>query len=80
MLCDNQSAISITHNHVQHDKTNHVEIDWVFIKEKLDASLIHIPYVPSEEQVENVLTKGLAVKRLMDLTCKLGVIDIHSPT
>ena len=78
MFCDNQSAISITHNHVQHNRTKHVEIDWHFIKEKLDAGLIKIPYVSSKDQVAVVLTKGLAAKRFEDLICKLGMIDIHS--
>ena len=40
---DNKSAINITHNLVQHDRTKHKEIDRHFIKEKLDSGLIYTP-------------------------------------
>ena len=79
LWCDNQSAISIAHNPVQHDRTKHIEIDRHFIKEKLETGLIHLPYVPSKEQVLDILTKGLPVKRFEDLVSKLGMCDIHSP-
>ena len=36
----NKSTITITHNPVQHDQTKLLEIDWYFIKEKLDNCLI----------------------------------------
>ena len=79
MFCDNKSAISIAHNPVQHDRTKHVEIDRHFIKEKLDSGLIATAHVPSGLQLADMLTKGLPTERFQELTCKLGMIDIHSP-
>ncbi|XP_071719311.1 secreted RxLR effector protein 161-like [Rutidosis leptorrhynchoides] len=35
ILCDNEAAIAISKNPVQHDRTQHVEIDRHFIREKL---------------------------------------------
>ncbi|KAA0057485.1 putative mitochondrial protein [Cucumis melo var. makuwa] len=47
LFCDNNVAINIANNPVQHDRTKHVEIDRHFIKERLDSGNICIPYIPS---------------------------------
>ncbi|XP_072087332.1 uncharacterized mitochondrial protein AtMg00810-like [Arachis hypogaea] len=65
---------------VQHDRTKHVEIDRHFIKEKLDNGLIATKYIPSRLQLADMFTKGLPIEHLKDLTCKLGMIDIHQQT
>jgi len=79
LACDNKSVISTAHNLVQHDRTKHVEIDRHFIKEKLDNGLIATEYIPSRLQLVDIFTKGLPTKQVEDLTCKLGMIDKHSP-
>ena len=77
---DNKSAISFAHNHVQHDRTKHIEVDRHFIKEKLESGLICTPFVSSKDQLAYVLTKGLPSTVFWDIICKLGMEDIHSPT
>ncbi|MBT0647308.1 Ty1/Copia family ribonuclease HI, partial [Escherichia coli] len=57
--CDNKAAISIAHNPVLHNRTKHFEIDRHFIKEKLQEGIICTPFVPTTQQVADVLTKGL---------------------
>ncbi|CAL2271104.1 unnamed protein product [Prunus armeniaca] len=58
--CDNKSAFEIANNLVQHDRTKHVEVDWHFIKEKLEHKLISIPFVPFSEQLADMLTHALS--------------------
>ncbi|KAA0054163.1 Cysteine-rich RLK (RECEPTOR-like protein kinase) 8 [Cucumis melo var. makuwa] len=74
------SAISIANNPVQHDRTKHVKIDRHFIKERLDSGSICIPYIPSSQQVADVLTKGLLRPNFDFCVSKLGLIDIYVPT
>lgn len=78
--CDNKAAIEIAHNPVQHDRTKHVEIDRHFIKEKLDAGIIMFPFVRSEDQLADALTKAVSNSAFSDSLDKLGMRDIFAPT
>jgi hypothetical protein len=73
LCCDNQAAINLVHNLIQHDTTKHVEIDKHFIKEKSDIRL-------SIDQVADVLTKGVNVVSFLKLCDKMGLIDIFAPS
>jgi len=68
--CDNESAIDIAYNSIQHDKTKHIEIDRHFIKKKLEV-LGCMSYILSKQQVVDVPTKGLNTSNFHDLTTKL---------
>jgi len=73
LYCDNKSAISIAHNPVQHDGTKHIEVDRHFIKEKLDSGLICTPYVSTQSQLADILTKGLNAINFERIISKLGM-------
>ena len=79
LQCDNQSAISIAHNPIQHDRTKHVEVDRHFIKEKIEDKIITINYIPTGQQLADIFTKGLSEKQFTILLSKLGLIDIYRP-
>ncbi|PRQ39952.1 putative RNA-directed DNA polymerase [Rosa chinensis] len=78
--CDSKSTIEIAHNHVQHDRTKHVEVDRHFIKKNLDRKIICFPFVYTEDQLADVLTKGVSRKLFDNSIDKLGMIDIYAPT
>ncbi|CAL9025768.1 unnamed protein product, partial [Prunus brigantina] len=78
--CDNKSAIDIAHNPVQHDRTKHVEVDRHFIKEKIEKKIIRLPFVKSEDQLADILTKAVCSRVFYDSLTKLGIGDIYAPT
>ena len=78
VFCDNKAAIAIAHNPVLHDRTKHVEVDKHFIKEKLEG-LICMPYIPTEDQAVDILTKGLPKKQFDKLVSMIAMEDIFKP-
>ena len=80
IYCDNKAAVSIAHNPVLHDRTKHIEVDKHFIKEKIEAGTICLPYIPTAQQVADILTKGLSTKQFKFLVGKLAMEDIFQPS
>ena len=56
----------------------HIKIDKYFIKEKLDSGLISAPYVFTNCQLVNILTKGLSSMTFQASVSKLGIENIYS--
>lgn len=79
LRCDNESAVKIANNHVQHDRTKHVEIDRHFIKDHLEKKTIELPHVSSEDQLADMMTKAVCGRVFECSLSKLGMLDIHSP-
>lgn len=79
LYCDNKAACDIAHNHVQHDRTKYVEIDRHFIKEQLEAKIIEVPHVQSQEQLTDILTKAISSKVFHHVLGKLGMKNVYAP-
>lgn len=58
LYCENKSAINVSHNPMQHDRTKLIEVDKHFIREKNLCGLICTLFVTTDQQLADVLTKG----------------------
>lgn len=74
LLVDNQSAISLTSNAMFHDRTKHISIRHHFIREKVDSGEVTVEYIPTGEQVADVLTKGLSREKHVRFSYGMGII------
>nr|GLL31440.1 uncharacterized protein LOC109150751 [Ipomoea trifida] len=61
MFCDNKYAIAIAENHVFHERTKHIDIDYHIAREKLNEGLFMLLPVASSAQVADGLTRALPI-------------------
>jgi len=56
---DNQGAIAIAKNPVNHARTKHIDIKFHYIREQVRLGSVKLKYIPTADQVADVLTKAL---------------------
>ena len=49
IVCDNQSCIKITKNHVFHDRSKHIEIRYHFIHDMVQRGALKLQYISTDE-------------------------------
>jgi hypothetical protein len=78
LLCDNESAIKIAYNPVQHSRTKHIEIRHHFIRDHVARGDIDLLYVGTKDQLADIFTKPLDESRFCYLRNELNIIDSRS--
>jgi ribonuclease HI len=59
VYCDNISAVYLSTNPIQHQRTKHVKIDLHFVREKVAIGQVHVLHVPTTSQFADIFMKGL---------------------
>jgi ribonuclease HI len=77
---DNQSAIKLAENAVQHQRSKHIDIRYFRIREEIANGNIFVVYVPTNDNIADLLTKSTTfaqfqrnIGSLVQQTRELGV-------
>ncbi|GKE99535.1 ribonuclease H-like domain-containing protein, partial [Tanacetum coccineum] len=73
VYCDNVSAVYLSSNPVQHQRTKHIEIDIHFVRDLVTTGHIRVPHVPSRYQYADIFTKGLPMTLFDEFRDSLSV-------
>jgi hypothetical protein len=80
VYCDNVSAIYLSGNPVQHQRTKHIEMDIHFVREKVARGQARVLHVPSRHQIADIFTKGLPRVLFDDFRTSLSVREPPAST
>jgi hypothetical protein len=73
VYCDNVSAVYLSTNLVQHQRTKHVEIDLHFVRERVVAGDVRVFSVPTTLQFADIFTKGLPSSVFLGFRSSLNI-------
>ena len=75
LLCDNESAVKIANNPVQHSRTKHIDIRHHFLRDHVARNDISLCGVYFEDQLADIFTKPLDESIFCRLRSELNVLD-----
>ena len=78
LLCDNESAMKLTNNLVQHSRIKHIDVRHYFIRDYQQKGDICIKSVGTDDQLANIFTKPLDEKMFCKLRNELNILDFSN--
>jgi len=73
LRCDNIGATYLTANPLYHARTNHIEIDYHFVRDMVAKKTLDVRFISGQNQLADILTKPLAAARFILLKSNLNV-------
>eukprot|EP00253_Pinus_taeda_P005946 PITA_05946 len=73
LWCDNQSAIQLCKDPVQHQRRKHIELHMHFIRKLNHDHVLEVQYCSTDDQVADIFTKALTEAKFTKLRYMLGV-------
>jgi hypothetical protein len=75
LLCDNETAIRLEDNPVEHSRTKNIDIRHHFLRDHHQRGDIDVCHINTENQLADIFTKPLDEKRFCRLRSELNVLD-----
>ena len=76
LWCDNQSAIQLCKDLVQHQRNKHIELHMHFIRKFIHDHLLEVKYCSTDDQVADIFTKALTEVKFTKLRFLVGVQEV----
>nr|KYP58991.1 Copia protein [Cajanus cajan] len=74
LFCDNKSVVLFSNNNKSSTKSNHIDIKFLVIKERVQSKQLSIEHIHTNFMVTDPLTKGLPPKMFHEHTTHMSVM------
>jgi hypothetical protein len=78
LLCDNESAVKLATNPVQHSRTKHIDIRHHFLRYHVGKGDISVYSIGIYDQLVDIFTKPLDEARFCKLQSEMNIIDLSN--
>jgi hypothetical protein len=75
LLCDNESAICLAGNPIEHSRTKHIDIRHHLLRDHQQKGDIDVCHISTDHHLADIFTKPLDEKRFCKLCSELNVLD-----
>eukprot|EP00253_Pinus_taeda_P003631 PITA_03631 len=76
LWCDNQSAIQLCKDPVQHQRKKHIELHMHFIRKLIHDHVLEVQYCSTNDQFGDIFTKALTEAKFIKLQFMVGVQEV----
>eukprot|EP00253_Pinus_taeda_P002241 PITA_02241 len=76
LWCDNQSAIQLCKDLIQHQRSKHIELHMHFIRKLIHDHVLEVQYCSTNDQVADIFTKALTEVKFTKLRIMIGVQEV----
>ena len=74
-LCDDESAIHLADNPIEHSHTKHIDTRHHFRRDHQQKGAINVCHISTDHQLVDIFTKPLDEKKFCKLCSELNVLD-----
>ena len=78
LLGDNNGSIALTKNPEHHRRTKHIDIQYHYVREKVDEGLVRVEYTDTTRQLADGFTKALKLQPFTRSRESLGLTPLSS--
>ncbi len=80
ILADNQAAIKMGSNPVNHPRAKHIDTSYHYVRNKVEEGAIRLEYIPTDQMVADGLTKPLDASKFLRSRSVMGLASNDAAT
>jgi hypothetical protein len=73
LFCDNQSVIYLTKDQMFHERTNHIDIKYHYVREVIAEGRLKIPKISTHDNPADMMTKHIHVAKFELYSSLVGI-------